>query len=185
MILMDEPQTKATRRPLPPKTLDVGATALKPAGNGHTHGAGNGAAAPTVGSVESKRARSPRPTGEAGSVYQPSCPAQKALETIASKWAILIMHRLIEAPMRFSALQRELPGISQKVLTQQLRRLEKFGLVARTVHPTVPPSVEYAITPAGRELKDALQSLCAWATKHADLLGIASATPGETDAAGK
>lgn len=115
--------------------------------------------------------------GHSGTVYQEHCPAQKALETIASKWAILILHRLIDAPLRFSALQRELPGISQKVLTQQLRRLEKFGLLARTVHPTVPPSVEYAITPAGRELKDALRSLCEWASKHAGILGIV--TPGE------
>lgn len=108
-----------------------------------------------------------------GNVYNPQCPAQKALETIASKWAILVLHRLLTAPLRFNALQRELPGISQKVLTQQLRRLEKLGLISRTVHPTVPPSVEYALTSAGRELKTALGGLCEWANKHAALLGVA------------
>lgn len=105
-----------------------------------------------------------------GNVYQPECPAQRALEAIASKWAILILHSLLESPLRFNALQRKLPGISQKVLTEQLRRLERFGIIARTVHPTVPPSVEYSLTSPGRELKGALGSLCEWSNKHAAIL---------------
>lgn len=105
-----------------------------------------------------------------GNVYQPECPAQRALEAIASKWAVLILHSLLESPLRFNALQRKLPGISQKVLTEQLRRLERFGIISRAVHPTVPPSVEYSLTAAGRELKGALGSLCEWSNKHAAIL---------------
>lgn len=112
-----------------------------------------------------------------GNVYKPECPARKALETIASKWAILVMHSLLDGPMRFNALQRRLEGVSQKVLTQQLRKLEGTGIISRTVRPTVPPSVEYALTEPGRELKDALSGLCAWANKHAALLGVEAGAP--------
>ncbi|MBX3358173.1 MAG: helix-turn-helix transcriptional regulator [Phycisphaeraceae bacterium] len=97
---------------------------------------------------------------------QQQCPVQRALEVIASKWAILILHHLQNGPVRFSALQRELQGVSQKVLSQQLRRLEHHGLVVRRVHPTVPPSVEYSATPAALELKPALKSLCEWAQTY-------------------
>lgn len=120
-----------------------------------------------------------------GNVYQPECPAQRALETIASKWAILILHSLLEQPLRFNALQRKLTGISQKVLTEQLRRLERFGIIARVVHPTVPPSVEYSLTPAGRELKSALAGLCEWSNKHAAMLMAGEASSAAARGAAK
>jgi DNA-binding HxlR family transcriptional regulator len=96
----------------------------------------------------------------------PSCPAQAAIEVVAAKWSLKILHRLTKGKARFNSLQRDLPGVSQKVLTQQLRKLEKHGLITRTVHTTVPPSVEYALTPAGAELKTALKDLHEWAKKY-------------------
>lgn len=114
--------------------------------------------------------------GHLGDVYDPECPSQKALETIATKWAILVLHTLIVEPMRFNKLQLTLPGISQKVLTQQLRKLENTGLIHRHVRPTSPPSVVYEVTPAGHELRAALSGLCDWANKHAVALGIAPKT---------
>lgn len=165
--------TKAKRIVRPASGPPVASVSPLGASNGTLNGVKNGhiaaIAAPSAPGAVAAPVRAP-------DVYNPQCPAQKALETIASKWAILIMHKLLASPMRFNALQRELSGISQKVLTQQLRRLEKYGLVTRTVHPTVPPSVEYALTSAGRELKDALGSLCQWATKHAVLLGLPAQT---------
>jgi DNA-binding HxlR family transcriptional regulator len=101
------------------------------------------------------------------SVYQAKCPAQRALAAIASKWAVLILHRLQKGPVRFNALQREIGGISPKVLSQQLRRLENHGLVSRRVRSTVPPSVDYALTESGRDLKTAMTALCEWAQRHA------------------
>ncbi len=100
------------------------------------------------------------------SVYQAKCPAQRALAAIASKWAVLILHRLQKGPVRFNALQREIGGISPKVLSQQLRRLEQHGLVSRRVKSTVPPSVDYALTESGRDLKTAMTALCEWAQRH-------------------
>lgn len=101
------------------------------------------------------------------SVYQAKCPAQRALAAFASKWAVLILHRLQKGPVRFNALQREIGGISPKVLSQQLRRLENHGLVLRRVKSTVPPSVDYTLTDSGRDLKTAMTALCEWAQRHA------------------
>jgi DNA-binding HxlR family transcriptional regulator len=170
---MQQQPLKATRKPRPEPVAPTlptpsPSTSVAPRSNGQSlpRWASSSAASPSP-------AKAVRTGGiHVFNVYKAQCPAQKALDAIASKWAILILHRLIEHPLRFNALQRELPGISQKVLTQQLRRLEKFGLLHRTVHATVPPSVEYTITSAGRELKDSLASLCDWATKHAALLGL-------------
>lgn len=122
--------------------------------------------APTPPPGPTTPARGVRAPATDNSVYTKGCPAQRALEVIASKWAILVLHSLRNGPVRFNALQRELHGVSQKVLSQQLRRLESYGLVTRTAHPTVPPSVEYALTPAAVELKEALNALCAWADRH-------------------
>lgn len=101
--------------------------------------------------------------GGAGAGFRVDEREQRVLGAIASKWAILILHRLSAGGCRFNALQRDLGGISQKVLAHQLRRLESHGLVSRVVHPTVPPGVEYSLTPAGHGLKEALRTLCEWA----------------------
>ncbi|MCS5691479.1 helix-turn-helix transcriptional regulator [Cyanobium sp. FGCU-6] len=90
------------------------------------------------------------------------CPAELALRVMQGRWKVLILRELAESLRRFSALQRSLPGVSQKVLTTQLRELEADGVVERTVHPEVPPRVEYALTPRGRALLPILDGLHAW-----------------------
>jgi DNA-binding HxlR family transcriptional regulator len=88
------------------------------------------------------------------------------LEQIANKWSILILTFLCEQPKRFNALKRRLDGITQKALTESLRRLERNGLVARRVIPVSPVAVEYSITPLGRELKAPFLALYDWAVTH-------------------
>jgi DNA-binding HxlR family transcriptional regulator len=92
------------------------------------------------------------------------------LEQIAHKWSILVLTFLCEEPKRFNALKRRLDGISQKALTETLRRLERNGLIARTVTTTSPIAVEYSITPLGRTLQDPFLALYDWAVEHQDTL---------------
>ncbi|MEJ1156914.1 winged helix-turn-helix transcriptional regulator [Prosthecomicrobium sp. N25] len=96
-------------------------------------------------------------------VFQRACPTRLVLDRIADKWTLLILLRLEEEPRRFNALRREVDGISQKVLSQTLRALERDGLVQRRVYPTVPVSVEYAITPLGRTLTGTVDAIRRWA----------------------
>lgn len=84
------------------------------------------------------------------------------LDSIADKWTLLVLDELDGCTMRFTELQRALGGISQKVLTQTLREMERNGFVARTVYPTVPPKVEYALTPMGEDLGAAICSVWRW-----------------------
>jgi DNA-binding HxlR family transcriptional regulator len=91
-----------------------------------------------------------------------NCKAELALRVIQGRWKLLILRELLEGVRRFSDLQRALDGVSQKVLTAQLRELEADGVVARTVHPQVPPRVDYALTPLGSELVPVLEGLHAW-----------------------
>ncbi|HAK06202.1 MAG TPA: transcriptional regulator [Spartobacteria bacterium] len=100
------------------------------------------------------------------SVMDAQCPSRLVLDRIADKWTALIIQILARGTMRYAALQREIGGISQKMLTQTLRSLERDGLVQRTVHPVVPPKVEYAITRLGRTLIEPLHALCRWSEKH-------------------
>lgn len=97
------------------------------------------------------------------SVFSAHCPAQQALERIADKWTALVIYRLEAGPKRSSELQREIGGISSKMLTQTLRSLERDGLVRREVFPVVPPKVEYSLTPLGRTLTEPLKAICRWA----------------------
>lgn len=90
----------------------------------------------------------------------------EVLNTIADKWAALVIRVLARGPRRYSEAHREIVGISQKMLTQTLRGLERDGLVSRTVHPVVPPRVEYDLTPLGRTLIEPLGALCCWAERH-------------------
>jgi DNA-binding HxlR family transcriptional regulator len=90
------------------------------------------------------------------------CPTRLILNRIADKWTVLVMILLEDGTKRFSELQREIGGISQKMLTQTLRGLERDGLVSRKVHATVPPKVEYALTPLGHTLKDLLYAIKTW-----------------------
>lgn len=88
------------------------------------------------------------------------------LEQISDKWSILIIGALCRGPMRFNALKRELNGVTQKALTQTLRRLERLGLVERHVISGSPVSVEYSVTPLGESLKAPFQALFMWSLKH-------------------
>lgn len=100
---------------------------------------------------------------QAYDVYSARCPTRMVLDRIADKWAMLILGRLEDGPVRFNQLRREIEGVSQKVLSQSLKRLERDGLVLRTVFPTVPVTVEYALTPLGRTLTDTFSSVRRWA----------------------
>ncbi len=101
-----------------------------------------------------------------GSVLDPHCPSRLVLDRIADKWTALIIQILARGTKRYVELQREIGGISQKMLTQTLRSLERDGLVQRTVYPVVPPRVEYTLTRLGRTLIEPLQGLCRWSEKH-------------------
>ncbi|WCB96779.1 hypothetical protein DSM104299_05547 [Baekduia alba] len=98
-----------------------------------------------------------------GCVYDPSCPTRETLARIADKWTLLVVGCLGDNTKRFSELRRGIPGISQKMLTQTLRSLERDGLATRTVYPTIPPRVEYALTPLGRSLDEPLAAVRTWA----------------------
>lgn len=100
-------------------------------------------------------------------VYSKDCATRRTLARVADKWTILILGRLSQAPCRFGRLLRSIEGLSSKVLTEHLRALEEDGLVTRTVEPTSPPSVTYALTPLGQGLSQAALSLRSWAEEHA------------------
>ncbi len=95
--------------------------------------------------------------------FDANCPSRRALDLIADKWTPLIISLLSDGPQRYTQLKRQIGGISQKMLTQTLRKLEEEGLVTRTVYPTAPPSVEYALTPLGETLLEPLMGLLDWA----------------------
>lgn len=103
-------------------------------------------------------AETPRP-----SVYSAACPTRQLLDRIADKWTTLVLTTLRDDPMRFNALRRQIEGVSQKMLSQTLRQLERDGLATRTVTPTVPVSVSYALTPLGLTLVEAMQAMIDWA----------------------
>ncbi|MBM7169228.1 helix-turn-helix transcriptional regulator [Streptomyces sp. G44] len=92
--------------------------------------------------------------------------AREIFSDVANKWALLIIEALGDETRRFSALRDEVEGISHKMLTQNLRMLERNGLVDRKVHPTVPPRVEYTLTEAGRGLRATVDAMCAWTHRH-------------------
>ncbi len=91
-----------------------------------------------------------------------NCKAELALRVIQGRWKLLVLRELMEGIQRFSTLQRALPGVSQKVLTAQLRELVADGVLQRTVYAEVPPRVEYGLTALGRELIPVLEGLHAW-----------------------
>jgi DNA-binding HxlR family transcriptional regulator len=89
-------------------------------------------------------------------------PVELALHVVGGKWKMPILWRLKDRTWRYNELKRELSRVSHKMLTQQLRELEAHGLISRTVHPVVPPHVDYAITPLGRSAVPAIEVLRAW-----------------------
>ncbi len=100
--------------------------------------------------------------------YAETCISRHVLDIIGSKWTILIIHYLREGAHRHSELRRAIGGISEKVLTSQLRLLETNGMVRREVYPEVPPKVEYSLTPLGESLGVLTTSICDWAVEHAE-----------------
>jgi DNA-binding HxlR family transcriptional regulator len=103
-------------------------------------------------------------------VFNSDCPAQKALDVIANKWTLLVILVLMRGPQRHTELRRKIPGLSQKVLTQTLRRLETLGLVTRYEAPGFPRFVEYSLSDAGWSLKPAVHALSGWAQDYALVL---------------
>ncbi|MDE3720470.1 helix-turn-helix domain-containing protein [Nocardiopsis sp. N85] len=98
--------------------------------------------------------------------YLRGCASRSALDLLANKWVCLVVGALSPGPMRFGALRRRLDGITQKMLTRTLRDLERAGVVERTVYPTTPPQVEYALTPLGESLCGLMDSILGWAEEH-------------------
>jgi DNA-binding HxlR family transcriptional regulator len=106
-------------------------------------------------------------------VYDANCPTRHILNVIADKWATLIIGLLEAQPMRFAALQKRIGGISQKMLTQTLRSLERDGLVQRTVYAEVPPRVEYALTPLGQTLCEPIATIIKWSETNIEAVTAA------------
>jgi DNA-binding HxlR family transcriptional regulator len=98
--------------------------------------------------------------------FATSCPTRLVLDRIADKWAVLVLGLLGGGPVRFNQLRRQIEGISQKMLSQTLKSLERDGLVLRKVTPTVPVTVEYSITPLGETLSATVDGLRIWAETH-------------------
>jgi DNA-binding HxlR family transcriptional regulator len=100
------------------------------------------------------------------SVFNAKCGSQQVLDLIADRWTTLVIYALAKGTRRYSELQRIIGGVSQKMLTQTLRNLERNGLVKRQVYPVVPPKVEYTLTPVGQTLIEPLRAICRWAEEH-------------------
>ncbi|MBK1865376.1 helix-turn-helix transcriptional regulator [Aestuariivirga sp. YIM B02566] len=94
------------------------------------------------------------------------CPVRDVLDRIGDKWSVLILKNLEEGPRRFGVLKRMIGDISQRMLTQTLRDLQRDGLIQRTVYPTVPPSVDYRLTKLGQSLMDPLEYLVQWSDRN-------------------
>ena len=91
----------------------------------------------------------------------------QVIDRVGDKWAVMVVGHLSQEPhLRFNALMRAIPGVSHRMLTLTLRGLERDGLVSRTAYATIPPRVDYALTPLGRSLTEPLAILAAWATRH-------------------
>ena len=108
-----------------------------------------------------------------GNVYDRNCPTRHILDVIADKWTTLIIGLLEAQPMRFSSLQKQIGGISQKMLTQTLRGLERDGLVQRTVYAEVPPRVEYALTSLGQTLCEPINTIIKWSEANIEVVTLA------------
>ena len=100
----------------------------------------------------------------------PPCPVATAVALIGGKWKLLIIRNLKARPWRFNELQRDLEGISQKVLTDSLRSMEEDGIITRTVYPEVPPHVEYALSDLGESMRPILTAMQEWGTNYKETL---------------
>ncbi|MFC4005232.1 winged helix-turn-helix transcriptional regulator [Prauserella oleivorans] len=99
-------------------------------------------------------------------VIEEACPLTEVIDHVAGKWSIGILVAAAHGPVRFTELERAINGISRRMLTLTLRKLERDGLLHRTVYPTVPPKVEYTLTDMAEELHETLRGLTDWAERH-------------------
>ncbi len=109
-------------------------------------------------------------TMESETPEERSCPLEETIKTFAGKWKPSILHYLADESCRFNALKRRIPGISQRMLTLQLRELEKDGLVIREHYPEIPPRVEYSVSPLGRTLEPIYLAIKEWEETHSDAI---------------
>jgi len=100
--------------------------------------------------------------------YMQKCPSRTVLAMLSDKWVLLVLGALGRGPQRFGVLRKKLDGITQKMLSQTLRALERDGLITRTVYPTAPPSVEYALTALGHSATELVSQIRLWAETHAE-----------------
>ncbi len=108
-----------------------------------------------------------------GNVFDPGCPSRAVLGVLAEKWALLLVHLLAGGPARTAELRRRIGGISDKMLIQTLRRLERNGFVTRRAYPEVPPRVEYSLTVLGASLSEPITALDRWVERHLQDIDIA------------
>jgi DNA-binding HxlR family transcriptional regulator len=99
-------------------------------------------------------------------VLNQNCGSRRVLDLIADKWTMLVIYVLARGTRHNGQLQREIGGITQKMLTQTLRKMEEDGLVTRTIYPVIPPKVEYSLTELGETLLEPLSAVCRWAENH-------------------
>ncbi|WP_418958510.1 winged helix-turn-helix transcriptional regulator [Streptomyces tritici] len=111
------------------------------------------------------------------------CEVRQILDRIADKWSLLVIALLDRRKLRFTELRREIDGVSQRMLTVTLRQLERDGLVKRTVHPVVPPRVDYELTPLGATLHTTIRSLVTWTERHQNEIAAARAAYDAREAA--
>ena len=118
----------------------------------------------------------PAGNGEPAAAGEPSsCRARAVLQRVGDKWSMYVIDLLGRGTMRFTELHRGVDGITARMLTVTLRGLERDGIVTRTIHPVIPPRVDYALTPMGRTLLDTIGQLVAWADSHLDEIEAARA----------
>jgi DNA-binding HxlR family transcriptional regulator len=106
-------------------------------------------------------------------VMAAGCPTREVVGRIGEKWSLLVLYALGGATLRFTALRTRVEGVSQKMLTQTLRGLERDGVVSRRVYPTIPPKVEYSLTPLGLGLTGVITGIRTWAYEHMDDISAA------------
>ena len=117
--------------------------------------------------IVSKRIPSCR-RGSRSLSHLPACPVEVALGFIGGKWKGILLYHLLEGTLRFNAIRRRMPGVTQRMLTTQLRELEADGLIVRVVYAEVPPRVEYSLSAKGRTLEPVIMALKLWGEQHAD-----------------
>ncbi len=129
----------------------------------------------TAGAAETNGAASAASPSGAPGITLTRCRVREILERVGDKWSLFVISCLGDGPKRFTALKRSVDGISQRMLTVTLRGLERDGIVSRTMYPVMPPRVEYALTPLGRTLLDAVGALMTWVDAHLDEVDAARA----------